>query len=230
MLTASRSLYVFDVETETISTLSAGAWAYYYTPAVAVGTKIYLFGGYAPSVQHLPDRCTTAIRFFDTETETYTTLSAVLPTKSCSISAVAVGTKIYLFGGEYNVGSSTNNRNLKTINVFDTETETISTLDTTLQDAAYNIASALVGTRAYLFGGYGDIGYLNTINKFIVKFPLQTNTLHIQSTTAENIFTMIDAGNITVQMGVKEAYIGNSDGYAKKVEAALYKNGGWTNI
>jgi hypothetical protein len=126
-----------------------------------------------------------------------------------------------LFGG--NTGGS----RLNTINVFDTETNTITTLNVTLPTGTYSVGSAVIGMAIYLFGG---AGVLNTIHKFTAVFPLQSGLLHIQSTTAENLFTMIDTGNITVQMGVKEAYIGNSDGYAEKVEAALYRNGGWTNI
>lgn len=210
-------VYVFDTETETITKLSTTLPRNIANcPAVAVGNKIYLFGGFYSETFN-------AISVFDTETETFNTPSTTLPTATHAIAGAAIGAKIYLFGGW---GGS----DLNTINVFDTNTESITTLGTTLPIGASSIASAAVGTKVYLFGGGTSSGALNTINKFIVKFPLQTNTLHIQSTTAENIFTMIDTGNIAMQIGVKEAYIGNSEGYAEKVEAALYKDGAWTNI
>ena len=54
--------------------------------------------------------------------------NAHLPIPTIDMGCAAVGTKIYLFGGD---GSGYKDR-LNTINVFDTTTETISTLSTTL--------------------------------------------------------------------------------------------------
>lgn len=59
---------------------------------------------------------------FDTETQTLLTLNTKLITPTSSISATAVGTKIYLFGGR-------SSSQLDTISVFDTETEELLTLD-----------------------------------------------------------------------------------------------------
>ena len=85
---------------------------------------------------------------------------ATLPTAARNIACAAVGTKIYLFGGK-------SNSTLNTINVFDTASNTISTLPVTLPTAAFGIACAAVGTKIYLFGGdesWND--NLNTINVF----------------------------------------------------------------
>ena len=137
--------------------------------AAAVGTKIYLFGGYGDGV------FLNTIQEFDIETKTLTTLDVTLPNKVSQIAAAAVGTKIYLFGG-YLYWSS--GAVLNTIQVFDTETKTLTTLDVTLPYKTYAMGVAAVGTKIYLFGGYAydsnndslqlsDIREFNTINNTI---------------------------------------------------------------
>ena len=120
------------------------------TAAAAVGTKIYLFGGYGYS------SAVNTIQVLDTTTETVQTLSVKLPTAGSSISSIAIGTKIYLFGGD----------GLDTIQVFDTTNDTIKLLSTKLSTKAPKIAAAAVGTKIYLFGGWNDNIYSDTIQVF----------------------------------------------------------------
>ena len=94
---------------------------------------------------------------------------ASLITSANGIAAAAVGTDIYLFGG--NRGT-----NLKTIIKFSTTTNQITTLSTTLPEAANSIAAAAVGTDIYLFGGFGS-SQLNTINKAEFGFTYQYKTI-----------------------------------------------------
>ena len=102
------------------------------------------------------------------------TLSTKLPTAAYGIGTAAVGTKIYLFGGNRSSGT------LNTIQVFDTTNNTISTLSTTLPTAAYGIGTAAVGTKIYLFGGYDSSnGRLNTIQ----VFDTTNNTISTLPTT-----------------------------------------------
>ena len=133
--------------------------------AVAVGTKIYLFGGqlYKSSSYY----GSTAIRVFDTIDETLTKLSAKLPTGVWGTCAVAVGTKIYLLGG--NTGT---NRYTSSIVVFDTETETATTITTTLPYAGKTCAAA-VGTKIYMFG----FRTATTVNTAIYAFDTETETI-----------------------------------------------------
>ena len=76
----------------------------------AVGTKIYLFGGYNSN-----GRLNT-IQVFDTTNNTIQTLSTTLPSEAESIGTAAVGTKIYLFGG-YRSGGYLNTINQFTVDV-----------------------------------------------------------------------------------------------------------------
>ena len=120
----------------------------------AVGTKIYLFGGDSY----------VAIREFDIETKTITTLSATLPQALSYGSCAAVGTKIYLFSGGI-------------IQEFDTETKTATTLSATLPTQAIkSIACASVGTKIYLFGGYYVLRTTAVQVNTIVEFDTETKT------------------------------------------------------
>jgi N-acetylneuraminic acid mutarotase len=165
-------IWVFDTETETIAKLSTGLPnGARYIVCASVGTKIYLFGGQKASSGFLK-----TINVFDTETETITTLATTLPTSACSIGCSVVGTKIYLFGGQYSTSSS---GYLNTINVFDTETNTITTLDTTLPDNTSDMVCGVIGTKIYLIGGCVNAFFTDRVD----VFDTQTNTI----TTLETI-------------------------------------------
>ena len=98
----SNTIQEFDTETKTISNISAPAMptTWYKMGCAAVGTKIYLFGGNKDRYSSEPSKIYNAIYEFDTETKTLTTLSVTLPTAIYDMSCAAVGTKIYLFGGD----------------------------------------------------------------------------------------------------------------------------------
>lgn len=97
----SNKIYRFNTTTETISTLSVTLPAN-TTEMVsgAVGTKIYLFGGYNSSSSGGQNSYC-----FDTTTETISTLSATLPVPTMTNSSGVVGTKVYLFGGRLGAGN-----------------------------------------------------------------------------------------------------------------------------
>ena len=62
------------------------------TSAAAVGTYIYIFGGYNGSVNDF-------IQKFDTVSSNITVSSLRLPNACSNTSAAAVGNNIYIFGG-----------------------------------------------------------------------------------------------------------------------------------
>lgn len=140
----------YNTETGESNTLSAKFYKALCRMAVAtVGTKIYLFGGRADTTvaPDEEDQAVNTIHIFDTATLSLETSTVTLPRATMNMSAVAVGTKIYLFGG--NDTTST----FDTIYVFDTETETISTAAVTLPTAGTKIAAAAEGTNIFLFYG-----------------------------------------------------------------------------
>ena len=119
--------------------------------------------------------------------ESLNSTTSYLPNGAYGIGVGAVGTKIYLFGGNNNYISG---GTLSTINVFDTETESISTLSVTLPTACYGIGIGVVGTKIYLFGGKGSSN-LSTIYRFQLDFELTTNTLLLQTNLTDNIFKIV---------------------------------------
>lgn len=81
-----------------------------------------------------------------------------------------MGTDLYIFGG-YNLSTY---KGLNTILKFDTTTETLITLETTLPQKLLNISSGIIDNNIYLFGGRLSTGYeVNTI----LKFDITTETL-----------------------------------------------------
>jgi N-acetylneuraminic acid mutarotase len=148
--------YIFDPETnETTKFLSAEYTLYHYCGYGLVGDKLYCFGGRYTYKEN-------TITVYDIETETFTVLSTTMP-YSENTGYATVGTKIYLFGGGYERSGS---KIISAIYVFDTETQTLSTLETKLPQALELISCAAIGTKIYLFGGkVGDPIY-NTINVF----------------------------------------------------------------
>lgn len=185
---ADKSIYVFDTETNTKSTTSATLpIAVVEAQAVAVGTKIYMFGGQNSSGTKL-----NTIYTINTETNTVTASSATLPSARKEMAISAVGTKIYLFGG---YASS----ELNTICVFDTTTNNISTLSTTLPTASRNLIAGAIDKIIYIF---------DKSNKTIYTFDTETNSISTLSTTLP---TPLTSTAIAV-MGDKIYFVGGSDG------------------
>lgn len=203
------TIIAFDTTTETVTTLGTTLPSNGYYTASPVGTKVYLFGN---------ERKT--IYVFDTETQSISALQGVeFPKESSSISPVVVGTKIYLFGGSGTI-------KLTTINVFDTEKQTITTLSTALPQGLYDIGAVLVGTKVYLFGGNPGGFPVNTINVFSISFALEQNQLLMVASTTKNIFDLLP----NISIGVDKVYKGNANNEGERVEAALYQNDTWTTI
>ena len=121
-----------------------------------------------------------------------------LPTRLEWTAAGVVGTKIYTFGGSIPDGVSS------AINVFDTETNTITTLSTKLPIKALGIAAGVVGTKIYLFGGNTGSYSLTTIN----VFDTETNTITTLSTRLPTSASGIAAGVV----GTEIYLFGGSDG------------------
>ena len=145
-----------------ISTIGTFANTLCQCRAVAVGKKVYQFGGYFPG-----GSTTDEIVEFDTETNAARTLTAKLPSARANMGAVAVVTKVYLFGGLID------SARLDEIVVFDAEEHTVTTLETRLPYVLYSMAVSAVGTKIYLFGGHKESGYCQTV----LMFDTETNTV-----------------------------------------------------
>jgi len=162
----------YDTINNTATTLTAMLpTAVTQTACGVVGDKIYIFGGVGAG-----EVTQNTISVFDTVNNTITTLSTTLPETLGSAACGVVGDKIYIFGGWHKNGYYYEQRNK--IRVFDTLTETVTTLPATLPQAYSSIACGVVGTKVYLFGGYSGVFY-NTI----VAFDAETETVTTLSET-----------------------------------------------
>ena len=173
----------FDPDTYTLLDTSVPlSPTYSWRSLSAIGTKVYLFGGYNVVTGSYSESVST-ISVFDTETGTMQDLSARLPTAAHYITSAAVGSKIYLFGGWHTPRQNYTDSYycLNTINVFDTETNTITKLSVTLPMLANRMAAEAVGKKIYLFGGMQSslTNYYNTI----IVFDTETSTVQTLSAT-----------------------------------------------
>ena len=130
------TMFKFDTTTETITTLSATLPNENMCAAATqvVGNTIYFFGGGS-----------NAIRKFDIENGTFTTIETTLPTATNYHGSALVGNNIYLFGGETPYSSE--------ILKFDTTTETITTLDITLPINMSRMGAVTLGNTVYMITG-----------------------------------------------------------------------------
>lgn len=214
-------VHMFDTELGEIFRLNVRIpTAQRHMAAAAAGTKIYLLGGYY-QYDSEPSVYRDTIYAFDTETYTFSTLSTTLPNPLYFMAAAAAGTKIYLFGGY--TGTTTMSTEIIS---FDMETHAVSTLDGTMLGNTYGGAAAAVGTKIYLLGGYSGNGYDLGIHEFVTQVPLAENTLLIEASYTDNSVALLTG----VELGIANVYVGNAQGLAEKVAAAVYKDGAWVEI
>jgi N-acetylneuraminic acid mutarotase len=99
------------------------------------------------------------------------TLETVLPSKRYDVHAVAIGTKIYLVGGQGSVA-------LQSVHKFDTDTSVISNY-LNLDVSGSDFAMAAVGAKIYIFGGMVGSAFTNEIR----MIDTDTRTVETLSTT-----------------------------------------------
>ena len=226
--TAGRTIVEFDPETGDIETvisklptsnISNINDGYFGSACAVIGTKAYLFGGFRGK----------RITVFDSETKEVRTLEAQV-NATRNMGCAVVGTKVYLLGG---MQQSSNTYYTSSILKFDTETETITTLNETMMYYMGEMASASFGLKTYLFGGRrsssasgGSINYMNYICRYSGSEALAENHVAVSASLTENVLELQQ--NVTI--GAKKVYKGDSNGVGDVVEAAIYRDGEWTNI
>lgn len=131
----------------------------------AVGSKIYIFGGF--------DR--KEIKKYDTETGELIELSESLPNNLGAMSCAAVGNKIYLLNG---YSSSP----VGTIYCFDTETEKIKTIRSSGTGKLYGSAAA-VGAKIY------HAGYSTNTNKKLASGKFDKTIYEFDTETGKDVST-----------------------------------------
>ena len=222
--TENTATYVFDVETETLSTLSLVViFDKTYGGVLAhVGSTLYQFGSGGGS----------NVRKYDITTEPNSTLYGVLPSGFEYLVGMAVGTKIYLmYNGE---PPATYAQYERRVYCFDTETETIIKLYTEMPELVDSMTFQVVDGTMYMLGGAFDnstassnVYQLDTSKRTLLITP---GLLNIITGGDNNPLTIIDDDNGSVQINISEVMLGNADGVAEPVEAYIAKNGSWMAI
>jgi len=186
-----------------------------------VGTDIYVFGG-EYSYYSNPVVYYNTIQKFDTTTNIVSTLSVTLPTVAAHITSSAIGTDIYLFGGQ------TSGATLNTILKFDSINETITTLSQTLVAAKVFMSPITIGTDIYLFGGSSFTGF----QFFSTVLTLIQNYMLIVDSGYQKSFEFFSSNFLDVRVYPQSVYLGDSNNEAQKVDAALYNSSTqtWENI
>ena len=198
----------------------------YKAAAAAVDDKIYLFGGGYRAADGGPLYVTKNIAIFDTNTYEITILDQKLPDIALGISGIAVGSKIYLFGGRWGGDLKMS----KDIYAFETTTGELELIGQ-MASAGETVFLALWNNYIYMLTGYGEWnGYRSTVDRISLKTLLDSGKLLIETGVNKNTFSLISNPAINVEVGIKNVYLGNSEGYAEKVPAALYVDGAWTEI
>lgn len=154
------NLEVYDVEKNTWTKLAPRPIAAHGYQVVGHGKYIYAFGGFTYSDQHKPKwKSITSIDRYDTETNTWKQVASLNDPRS-SNAAVELNGKVYILGGWNSTPKSENDYEgefLRTIEVFDLKTETVSLSPHELPNPLRRAFSAVASrNELVLVGGLGQ--------------------------------------------------------------------------
>jgi N-acetylneuraminic acid mutarotase len=134
------------------------------------------------------------------------TATGTLPSDISVMASAGVGNKVYMFG------CNDSSNQLTHILCYDTDTETIETIEKELNTPLSGAAPAAVGTKVYLFGGYGKVSGISsstyTYRDYIACYDTEKNwTLSVGATlpVAANNMTAAVVGTKIYLFGGKNA-------------------------
>lgn len=185
------TVYAFDTTTEVITSAGSIPRMLSAHSACAVGTKIYIFGGvYSEDDGEggTTEVLSNKIYIYDTNSKSSTTASVTLPTAVYGASCAAIGNKCYVIGG--GISASTLARLSKTVQIYDTSSNTIETVD--IGYYVKNSGVGVAGTNIYLFGGsQSTSSTTSSISNAIKIFDVTSGTLSTASFTMTNSLTCV---------------------------------------
>ena len=207
------SIYIFDTETSTVTRANVSLSVSQMYPGVAaVGKHIYIF------------ELNKRIQMIDVDNMTsITTISAQLYYPAWGITAVTVGTKIYLFGGydtrKFNTG-------IQLIQCLDTTTDTVRPLSASFPHSRMYYAGGVnIDDDVYLFG---SMLYSKWRYKFIpAKEPL-TNSVIVSQGTDGKPFELM-SGATELNTNIKNVFSGNKT-TAAWAPAYLHDGVNWYDV
>lgn len=204
------TIYCFDVETETLTTLpNVLPYTAYGQSASVNGDTVYLIGG---TVGTIRKKDVTAFNVKTGDISVIATFNNL--DIACSSMSAVWGDHLYIFGDEAG--------NICSLGLKDHTYNAV---------ANQNLVEAM-GTRGFIKDG---VVYVVGTNKILrVDLPrdisLDTDNLQLHSTLEKNTFNIINTDTIKAEIGVNKVYKGNSDGIAEEVEASLHNGTSWVTI
>ena len=142
--------------TETAAALLLAASAY-----AAVGNRIYMFGSPYGWNSAEGAEAGKVIRYYDVDTGEVVVCSAVNTFVTSNMAAAAVGTKVYLFGGNQDVYAQIiSHFSYPYILEYDTVTDTLTKLNAELPDVESGMFACAVGKKIYVKRGNGNYDYV----------------------------------------------------------------------
>lgn len=171
-----------------------------------VGSKIYCFGGQSYQKWYTYDVLTGVVTSHDSPSYQY-----------IYVDCASIGKYIYLFTGWY--GSA-----LNVIQRFDTETNTLEQLPTTMKSKLAWRTVCKHGLDIYVLGGKSQSGNLTLeVEKFSASSPLTNNHLFLQEDYGyDGLWTALKSKDTDFKVKVINAYLGNSSNIAQLTNAYLY--------
>lgn len=209
----SATVSVFDVTTEKFTyhgSMPNQAQGTYNAACVAVGSKVYVFGG-TTRVSFDPRK---SIQTFDVDTQEFTQNNNVLPymvnqaNRCCRIGSYA-----YIFG---NIDTTLYRKKIIRVNL---DTLVVDVLESELHADRVSACCGFVGDKFYLLGG----SEASSVETFTQSTVLQQNHLFLQADFGfDNPFPIISDKNTKITAYLRQAYIGDSNNIAQPTNAYLY--------
>lgn len=210
---SSATVSVFDVTTEKFTyhgKMPVQAQGTYNAACVAVGSKVYVFGG-TTRVSFDPRK---SIQTFDVDTQEYTQNNNVLPyivnhTNRCC----RIGSYAYIFG---NIDSTLYQKKIIRVNL---DNLAVDVLESELHASRVSACCGFVGDKFYLLGG----SEVSSVETFTQSTVLQQNHLFLQADFGfNNPFPLINDGKTKITAYLRNAYLGDSNNIAQLTNAYLY--------
>ena len=209
----SATVSVFDVTTEKFTyhgNMPVQAQGTYNAACVAVGSKVYVFGG-TTRVSFDPRK---SIQTFDVDTQEYTLNNNVLPyTVNYVNRCCRIGSYAYIFG---NIDSTQYQKKIIRVNL---DNLAVDVLESELHASRVSACCGFVGDKFYLLGG----AEVSSVETFTQSTVLQQNHLFLQADFGfDNPFPLVNDGKTKITAYLRNAHLGDSNNIAQLTNAYLY--------
>lgn len=217
-----KEIYKFDIETLEVTTCEAAfSSGRYGMKCVAIGAKIYLFGGIESS-----RRSMNYAGCYDTTNDTLSDLKKMSkPRQKHGVGLY--GDDIIIYGGYNDTGTYATSAYLKEVMLYHPSSNTYSNLDATMPTQREIYASVAVDGKVYIMP---DEYNKKTIDTFTVLPPVENGTVTMHHRTDGTKIPIINGETVHIDTNIGGTYMGDENGVGQTVEALMFKDGEWANI